>query len=66
MNAKIEIVTIWIMSVIGFLAKHDLLFFVSISVQIIIGIRNFPGACQNIKHLKNRIYARMVKKNNKD
>lgn len=66
MNAKIEIVTIWIMSIIGFLAKHDLLFFVSISVQIIIGIRNFPGACQNIKNLKNRIYARMVKKVNKD
>jgi len=66
MNAKIEIVTIWIMSIIGFLAKHDLLFFVSISVQIIIGIRNIPGACKNIKDLKNRIYARMVKKTDKD
>jgi hypothetical protein len=66
MSAKIEIVTIWIMSIIGLLAKHDLLFFVSISVQIIIGIRNFPGACQNLKNLKDRIYARMVKKTHKD
>ena len=66
MSAKIEYAFLTIMSIIGFLAKHDLLFIVSLVAQIIFAIKNLPGACKNIKQLKNSIYARMVKKTDKD
>ena len=46
MTAKFEIAAIWILGIIGYLSKHDFLFFVSISVQVIIGLKNLPGACK--------------------
>ena len=62
MNPKFEYAVLTIMSVIGFLSKHDVLFSISLIAQIIFAIKNLPGACYNLKQFKNRIYARMVKK----
>jgi len=66
MSAKIEYFFLTIMSIVGFLSKHDTLFIISVIAQILFIIKNLPGACKNIKDLKNRIYARMVKKTDKD
>jgi hypothetical protein len=66
MSAKIEYFFLTIMSIVGFLSKHDTLFIISVIAQILFIIKNLPGACKNIKDYKNRIYARMVKKTNKD
>lgn len=66
MSAKIEYAFLTIMSIIGFLAKHDLLFIVSLGAQIIFAIKNLPGAINNLKQFKNKVYARMVKKTDKD
>jgi hypothetical protein len=52
MSAKIEFLTVWILSIVGFLSKHDLLFFISISAQIIIAVRNLPGAIKVVKSIK--------------
>ena len=62
MSAKFEYAVLTIMSVVGFLSKHDVLFSISLIAQIIFAIKNLPGACHNLKQFKNRIYARMVKK----
>jgi hypothetical protein len=62
MNPKFEYAVLTIMSVVGFLSKHDVLFSISLIAQIIFAIKNLPGACYNLKQFKNRIYARMVKK----
>ena len=51
MTAKFEIAAIWILGIVGYLSKHDFLFFVSISVQVIIGLKNLPGACKVIKSI---------------
>jgi len=66
MSAKIEYFFLTVMSIVGFLSKHDTLFIISVIAQILFIIKNLPGACKNIKDYKNRIYARMVKKTNKD
>ncbi len=66
MSAKIEYFFLTIMSIVGFLSKHDTLFIISVIAQILFIIKNLPGACKNIKDYKNRIYARMVKKTDKD
>jgi len=66
MSAKIEYFFLTIMSIVGFLSKHDTLFIISVIAQILFIIKNLPGACKNIKEYKNRIYARMVKKTHKD
>jgi hypothetical protein len=64
MSAKIEFLTVWILSIIGFLAKHDVLFFVSISVQLIIGIKNLPGACKVmliiLYNLKRKLHKKLL------
>jgi hypothetical protein len=62
MSAKIEILTVWILSIIGFLAKHDFLFFISITVQIMIGIKNLPGACKVILIILYNIKRKLHKK----
>jgi len=62
MSAKFEYALLTIMSIIGFLSKHDLLFSISLIAQVLFAIKNLPGACYNLKQFKNRIYARMVKK----
>lgn len=54
MSAKIELFVVWVLSIVGYLAKHDTLFFVSISVQLIIGIKNLPGAIKVIKSIKKK------------
>jgi hypothetical protein len=51
-----------IMSIIGFLSKHDLLFSISLIAQVLFAIKNLPGAFYNLKQFKNKVYARMVKK----
>ena len=66
MSAKIEYFFLTIMSIVGFLSKHDTLFIISVIAQILFIIKNLPGACKNIKEYKNRIYARMVKKTDKN
>ena len=66
MSAKIEYFFLTVMSVVGFLSKHDTLFIISIIAQILFIIKNLPGAYKNIKDFKNRIYARMVKKTDKN
>jgi len=65
MSAKIEYFFLTIMSIVGFLSKHDTLFIISVIAQILFIIKNLPGACKNIKDYKNKIYARMVKKTDK-
>jgi hypothetical protein len=54
MSAKIEILAVWVLSIIGFLSKHDALFLISITVQIMIGIKNLPGACKVIRSFKKK------------
>jgi len=66
MSAKIEYLFLTVMSIVGFLSKHDTLFIISVIAQILFIIKNLPGACKNIKDFKNRIYARMVKKTNEN
>jgi hypothetical protein len=65
MSAKIEYFFLTVMSIVGFLSKHDTLFIISVIAQILFIIKNLPGACKNIKDYKNKIYARMVKKTDK-
>jgi hypothetical protein len=62
MSAKFEYALLTIMSIIGFLSKHDLLFSISLIAQVLFAIKNLPGACYNLKQFKNKVYARMVKK----
>jgi hypothetical protein len=62
MSAKFEYAVLTIMSIIGFLSKHDLLFSISLIAQVLFAIKNLPGACYNLKQFKNKVYARMVKK----
>ena len=66
MSAKFEYALLTIMSIIGFLSKHDLLFSISLIAQVLFAIKNLPGAINNIKQFKNKVYARMVKKTDKD
>jgi hypothetical protein len=54
MTAKFEIAAIWILGIVGYLSKHDFLFFVTITVQIIIGVKNTPGAWKVIKSFKKK------------
>lgn len=51
MNTKFEIAAVWILGIVGYLSKHDFLFLVTVTVQIMIGIRNLPGACKVIKSI---------------
>ena len=66
MSVKFEYAFLTIMSIIGFLSKHDVLFTISVIAQMIFAITTVPGAIHNLKQFKYRIYARMVKKTNKD
>ena len=66
MSAKIEFISAWVVGLIAFVTKHDLLIYVAIGYNIIAGIKSAPGAYKNIVSLKNYIYARMVKKTNED
>jgi hypothetical protein len=62
MSAKIEFISAWVVGLIAFVTKHDLLIYVAIGYNILAGIKSAPGAYKNIISLKNYIYARMVKK----
>ena len=75
MSAKFEYALLTIMSIIGFLSKHDLLFSISLIAQVIFAIKNLPGAAsvmlRILYRLKDKLnkkleYARMVKKTDKD
>ncbi len=65
MSAKIEFISAWVVGLIAFVTKHDLLIYVAIGYNILAGIKSAPGAYKNIVSLKNYIYARMVKKTDK-
>lgn len=62
MSAKIEVISIWVLNIIAFITKSDVMFTLTVIGNIVWITKNLPGACQNIKDYKNRIYARMVKK----
>jgi hypothetical protein len=66
MSAKIEFISAWVVGLIAFVTKHDLLIYVAIIYNIIAGIKSAPGAYKNIISFKNYIYARMVKKTDKN
>jgi hypothetical protein len=66
MSAKIEFISAWVVGLIAFVTKHDLLIYVAIGYNILAGIKSAPGAYKNIVSLKNYIYARMVKKTNEN
>jgi hypothetical protein len=65
MSAKIEFISAWVVGLIAFVTKHDLLIYVAIIYNILAGIKSAPGAYRNIVSFKNFIYARMVKKTDK-
>jgi hypothetical protein len=66
MSAKIEFISAWVVGFIAFVTKHDLLIYVAIGYNILAGIKSAPGAYKNIVSFKNYIYARMVKKTDKN
>jgi hypothetical protein len=63
-NAKFEFLTVWVLGLFAMLTKHDVLIYIAIVYNIIATIKNIPGAIKNIKEFKNKVYARMVKKDN--
>ena len=66
MNAKFEFLSVWVLGLFAMLTKHDVLIYIAIGYNVIATIKNLPGACKNIKEFKNKVYARMVKKTDKD
>ena len=62
MSVKFELFVVWVLSIVGYLAKHDVLFFVSITVQIVIGIKNLPGAAAVILKYLYRIKDKLNQK----
>ena len=62
MSAKIEFISAWVVGLIAFVSKQDLLIYVAIGYNILAGIKSAPAAYKNIISLKNYIHARMVKK----
>lgn len=66
MSAKIEVISIWMLSIIAFVTQNNVMFTLTVIGNMVWIARNLPGACKNIKEYKNRIYARMVKKTDKD
>jgi hypothetical protein len=66
MSAKIEFISALVVGLIAIVTKHDLLIYVAIGYNIIAGIKSAPGAYKNIVSFKNYIYARMVKKTDKN
>lgn len=64
MNAKFEFLSVWVLGLFAMLTKHDVLIYIAIVYNIIATIKNIPGAIKNIKEFKNKVYARMVKKDN--
>lgn len=62
MSAKIEFIGAWVVGLVAFITKHDLLIYAAIGYNLLAAIKSIPGACKTIKQLKNDIYARMVKK----
>lgn len=66
MSAKIELLTFWVLTFIAWFTKNDVIFSLTVIGQIVFIFRNLPGAINNVKQFKKYIYARMVKKTNKD
>jgi hypothetical protein len=63
-NAKFEFLSVWVLGLFAMLTKHDVLIYIAIGYNVIATIKNIPGAYKNIKEFKNKVYARMVKKDN--
>lgn len=66
MSAKIEFISIWMLSIITFVTQNNVMFALTVIGNIVWIARNLPGACKNIKEYKNKVYARVVKKTDKD
>jgi hypothetical protein len=66
MSAKIEFISIWVLSIVTFVTQNNVMFALTVIGNIVWIARNLPGACKNIKEYKNKVYARMVKKTDKD
>ena len=62
MSAKIELATIWVLSIITYITQNNVVFMLTVIGHTLWIIKSAPVAIKNIKDLKNYIYARMVKK----
>jgi len=62
MSAKIEVLSIWMLSIVAYVTQNNVIFMITVIGNIVWIARNLPGACKNIKEYKNKVYARMVKK----
>jgi hypothetical protein len=62
MSAKIEVLSIWMLSIVAYVTQNNVMFMITVIGNIVWIARNLPGACKNIKEYKNKVYARMVKK----
>ena len=66
MSAKIEVLTMWSLSIAAFVTQNDTIFIMTVVGNAFWIIKNAPGAIKNIIQFKNKVYARMVKKTHKD
>ena len=66
MSAKIEVLTMWSLSIAAFVTQNDTIFVMTVVGNAFWIIKNAPGAIKNIIQFKNKVYARMVKKTDKD
>ena len=62
MSAKIELATIWTLSIVTYITQNNIVFLLTVIGHTFWIIKTAPVAIKNIKDLKNYIYARMVKK----
>jgi hypothetical protein len=62
MSAKIEVLTMWSLSIAAFVTQNDTIFVMTVIGNAFWIIKNAPGAIKNIIQFKNKVYARMVKK----
>jgi hypothetical protein len=66
MSAKIEVFTMWTLSIAAFVTQNDTIFIMTVIGNTFWILKNAPGAIKNIINFKNKVYARMVKKTDKD
>lgn len=62
MSAKIELATIWTLSIVTYITQNNIVFMLTVIGHTFWIIKTAPIAFKNIKDFKNYIYARMVKK----
>ena len=52
MSAKIEVLSIWMLSIIAYVTQNNVMFALTVIGNIVWIVRNLPGACKVIKSLK--------------